>query len=449
MLFLTFIGRLCALKTKPRKYQIAAFNKAIKKKSFAFIMDPGTGKTLIALWYAAHKHLRGKVKTVLIVGPKVSERVWASQIREHLNVKFRRVKWGQSPTQGVLNFYFMTPQAAIRRAPQVESLSPDLIIVDESHCLKSPVSKQSKIIGRFESQYKLMLTGTPIDKDPLDFWAQWRFCKPDLYDDDWKWFRENWCKKEPVYSGGRPVPYVFNYSIHPAVEKEYLQRMEPYTFVAKNEELPRFNRVIHEVQLSPTGQRLYNELQQDSIAEFEDEAMVSDSPFSLITRLHQLASGIFVDDETDNHKFVDSAKIKAAIALIDTHKEPAVVFCKYLDDMNRLYKLLRHNYTVKRIYGAHKDNPKSKWDVMLVQIQSGGMSIDLTRARHMYFISLPYSYIQYYQAIKRCHRPPQDKPVTAWIIEAKTTIDKEIRDVIQRKSSVTKAILTSLNKRKS
>ena len=54
---------------------------------------------------------------------------------------------------------------------------PDFIICDESTKIKNPTTKMSKTMYRLSkrAKYRLILTGTPVQNNPLDFFAQYKF----------------------------------------------------------------------------------------------------------------------------------------------------------------------------------------------------------------------------------------------------------------------------------
>ena len=54
------------------------------------------------------------------------------------------------------------------------------IILDESQYIKNPASQVYKSVIRLKSDYKLVLTGTPVENSLTDLWAQLNFVNPGL-----------------------------------------------------------------------------------------------------------------------------------------------------------------------------------------------------------------------------------------------------------------------------
>ena len=68
--------------------------------------------------------------------------------------------------------------------------------------------------------------------------------------------------------------------------------------------------------------------------------------------------------------------------------------------------------------------------VLAVQIQAGGLGVDLTRAAYCIYYSLGFSLSEYEQSLARVHRPGQTRPVAYYHLIAEHTVDR--REMNQR-----------------
>src|SRR3546814_20852821 len=66
----------------------------------------------------------------------------------------------------------------VHRAGQ--RFTPDVVVIDESHRIKSPSANVSRTAARLTrlAPRRLILTGTVMPHSPMDVWAQWRFLEP-------------------------------------------------------------------------------------------------------------------------------------------------------------------------------------------------------------------------------------------------------------------------------
>jgi SWI/SNF-related matrix-associated actin-dependent regulator of chromatin subfamily A member 5 len=67
----------------------------------------------------------------------------------------------------------------------------EYIIIDEAHKIKNEDSQTSKRIRQFNSKYRLLLTGTPLQNNLHELWSLLNFLLPEIFqssDDFDEWF---------------------------------------------------------------------------------------------------------------------------------------------------------------------------------------------------------------------------------------------------------------------
>jgi SWI/SNF-related matrix-associated actin-dependent regulator of chromatin subfamily A member 5 len=67
----------------------------------------------------------------------------------------------------------------------------EYIIIDEAHKIKNEDSQTSKRIRQFKSNYRLLLTGTPLQNNLHELWSLLNFLLPQIFsssDDFDEWF---------------------------------------------------------------------------------------------------------------------------------------------------------------------------------------------------------------------------------------------------------------------
>lgn len=67
-------------KTEPRSYQLEAFLRGLELDNQALLMDPGTGKTKIAIDDARAQYALGKINAVVVVCPNSTKSNWLDEI---------------------------------------------------------------------------------------------------------------------------------------------------------------------------------------------------------------------------------------------------------------------------------------------------------------------------------------------------------------------------------
>ena len=143
----------------------------------------GSGKTLTAL--EAFRLVRGLVTDqVIIVGPPISLRMWASEFEAFFpGDKAQLVKTGKTKIDGSASALVMSYEIATKRAAELSQLKARALILDEAHACKSVKAKRTKAIlgsGGLASSvaHCWFLTGTPITRWNDDLYPF--LCRADL-----------------------------------------------------------------------------------------------------------------------------------------------------------------------------------------------------------------------------------------------------------------------------
>ena len=95
------------------------------------------------------------------------------------------------------------------------------------------------------------------------------------------------------------------------------------------------------------------------------------------------------------------------------------------------------------ISGARKE--LQTWNenggVLAVQIQSGGLGIDLTKARYAIYYSLGFSLGDYLQSMARLHRQGQRRPVEIIHLIAAQTVDEKVMAALAAREQIVESIM--------
>ncbi len=198
--------------TKPKafEHQETAFNKLKTLDYGALFADMGTGKTRIAIDWFEYKHVVNGTNKVVIIGPFDVITQWgSSELRTHCSVHYNFHQFKNLKTQKylrTLDSFVMSSKAndnvhilgihfetfASPKGLEIVAQflgnkpeNPPAIIVDESSRIKNPQAKSVKAITslrkRYPSAYRLIMSGTPASKSPVDLWSQFDFLTPNYF----------------------------------------------------------------------------------------------------------------------------------------------------------------------------------------------------------------------------------------------------------------------------
>ena len=165
-----------------------------------------------------------------------------------------------------------------------------------------------------------------------------------------------------------------------------------------------------------------------------------------LLKFQQITSGFITDDEgglTDLHK----EKRGILEDIIDgVSGEPVVVFCRFRRDLETVREVAERG---NRVYGEVSGSGNvleggkipGGIDVLGVQIQAGGIGVNLNAARLCVFFSLGFSLAEFEQAVARLHRGGQKNPVTVYHLICRDSVDEHVYEAIAAKKKVVDAIM--------
>ena len=180
----------------------------------------------------------------------------------------------------------------------------DLIVFDESHKIKAPGGATSRFAATLASRatYRLALTGTPLPHSPLDIYGQFRAIDPVVFGTSMTRFRAHYAIEiEEEQSKRKRVVGYKN-------EDEYNRRFYSRAIKVEKDvlDLPPFQHIrppdIEYAELGKTARRLYDELSDDFITEFEGGTVNAQNALVQLLRLHELAGGSLVGQKVDTGK---------------------------------------------------------------------------------------------------------------------------------------------------
>lgn len=447
---------------KPYQHQIKAYNLAILNSSFAFLMEMGTGKSLTAVAVAARRWQRGEIKKLLIVAPTSVLPVWPKEfeactipyicaVLEGSMQERRETLQQLDNIQDRLLVAVINYEATWRILDDLLAWKPDMVIADESQRIKTPSAKQSKALHKLGkvAKYKLILTGTPVQNQPLDFFSQYKFLDESIFGSSFYAFRNRY-----AIMGGYGGHQVVGYQNL----DELIRKAHSIAFRVTKEEALDLPEQIDQYQyceLEPEAARIYNEVKKQSYAELKNEQEITvRNVLTRLLRLQQITGG-FVNTDAGIQQHVSSAKLnllKELLADITDAGKKVVIFARFLAEIKAIIKMLEsmklgYSYITGEVPNEQRGeqvrvfqgDPDCK--VFVAQIQTAGLGITLHAADTAIFYSVDFNYANYSQARARIHRIGQKNNCTYIHLIAKGTVDEHVLQALQRKEDVARMVV--------
>ena len=444
--------------TEPWDHQVEAWRFIVDKSSAYLAMDMGTGKTLVSiqdiLWHEA--------KNILILCPKAVIPVWPNEFRRHapnhpisacvLNKGSGKKKAEQAgevqrfSQAAKMPFVLVVNYESAWREPLskfILSTKWDYVIYDEAHKIKKPGGKSSRFCARLvhNSKKRLALSGTPLPNDKLDAYGQCRALDPGMFGTVVAVFRNRYAEMAPWNE----------YVVHRwRNEREYNDLLNLFMFRVDQEVL-NLPPVVHqylEVPLSAKARKLYESMERDFVSAIGPDQYISASnALSKMVRLAQITSGTVTTVDSDGlnsgTEIIDKGKrdaLKTVLEGIDAN-EKIVVFCRFRHELETVERITNDiGRTYRELSGTRKELDGDRFphdgDVLGVQLQSGGVGVNLSDSAYCVYFSLTFNLADYLQSLARTHRGGQRRSVKYIHILAEDTIDGVIYEALKNKKDV-------------
>lgn len=445
--------------------QQEALDFALSKDACMLDMEMGTGKTRVAIDAA---FTRQDVDIVLVVCPKAVLPVWRDNLSKFAP-EGKYAVWDKRPgtvaqkTADLANFvrsnkdvkkvFIIINYDSVWRAPMGDFLLKtelDMVILDESHRAKAAGSKVSKylaMLGR-RVDYRMCLSGTPMANSPLDVYGQYRFLDPTIFGTNYTRFLQDY-----AIMGGPELKFIVGFK-NQRILNDKFSRIA-YTCkmsdVASRIKLPpHMPPVARKVELPAKDMKTMKTLNKEFVAECGSGHVVVSNVLIKILRLQQITSGFCltqesVFDDAITQELNTAKEDNLADMLGDlSPSENVVVFCQFRHDLQAIERAaLKSGRRYFELSGSC--NTLDEWKqvdgaVIGVQIQAGAEGVDMTKAHHAVYFSIPHSLALYNQSRARLYRPGQSRPVVFTHIIADGTIDESLYKTLLKKEDTISAI---------
>ena len=336
------------------------------------------------------------------------------------------------------------------------------VVLDEASYIRNPDTESAKAVRQLQSAARFTLTGTPVENSVKDIWSIFAFTLPGylpILDD----FQERFVK--PLAKATEPK--------QSAALMERLRRLiRPHILrrtkreVAKD--LPEKIEKVLWCELTPMQKQLYQRLLDEGREEIRAARTRSSqggarmTMFTVLLRLRQVcndlslvgikapvgAAGTPGSGLTKAQLAASSGKIPVFEELLEEtinggHK--ALIFSQFVG----MLKLLRAKVEALGIpycyldgsstdrpeqVAAFQTNPEKK--LFLISLKAGGYGLNLTAADEVVLVDPWWNPAVEAQAIDRAHRIGQGRPVTAYRLVSRGTVEEKILALQSKKRAV-------------
>jgi non-specific serine/threonine protein kinase len=446
----SFVGEL-------RPYQKAGYDWLHFLREFKFggclADDMGLGKTVQILVFLLSLRERGEAEHAdLIVLPRSLLINWQRETARFAP-KLRVLEYHGNTRKDTSEFdqydlVVTTYGVMMRDINVLNKYRFHYVVLDESQAIKNPVAQTSKAARALKSDYRLVMTGTPVENSSFELWSQFAFLNPGLLG-NLEYFRREF---------GNPIERKSDEN-----KAEFLRKMV-FPFILRRTKLqvapelpPRTERIIY-CDMTPTQRKLYNRTR----SYFRGVLMGMLASEGMDNSRMKVLEGLLRLRQICNHPALmerdyrgDSGKFELLLETLDTLKtegHKALVFSQFVE----MLKLLRTELDQRKFNYAYLDGATTdrqarvdefqaddKLSFFLISLKAGGVGLNLTAADYVIHIDPWWNPAVEMQATDRSHRIGQEKPVFVYKMIVRDSVEEKILQLQERKQELVDSLIST------
>jgi superfamily II DNA or RNA helicase len=415
-----------------RSYQEEGFRWMTRLKAWdagaCLADDMGLGKTVQAIAMMLHLAENGPA---LVVCPASVVPNWGNELRKFaptlnpiiLKHSNREEIFNALGPFDVLVITYGLLQTEIERIAKIQWA---MAVLDEAHAIKNTQTKSSKAAMSIVSDFKLALTGTPIQNHLGELWNLFNFCNPGLLG-TLSQFNERFIKDDLQSQRNHLKKLIAPFILRRTKNKVL-------------DELPSKTEITFSVELSDPEMAFYETLRREAIDTIQNnngpnghqhlQALAEITKLrlaccntTLVNKAIQLPSAkmeaffeIILELQANNHRALVFSQFVGHLAIVRSELDKQGISYQYLDGST---PIPQRELAVKAFQSG-------KGDLFLISLKAGGLGLNLTAADYVLHLDPWWNPAIEDQASDRAHRIGQTRPVTIYRLVAKNTIEEKI-----------------------
>lgn len=411
--------------------------------------DMGLGKTVQSIALLLNRAEQG---ASLIVAPASVVHNWQSELQRfaptlNCRILHDNISEREEIINSATNFdVVITTYGLLGRITDlITPKSWNVILLDEAHNIKNRDTKSSKAAMNLNGQFRLMLTGTPIQNHLGEIWNLFNFTNPGLLG-SFDHFAAKFIN--PIEQSNDKVR-----------QRELKRILQPFMLRrTKSEvldELPTKTEIIHRVELSDAEMAIYENIRESAVMALENGSLNPIQSLAEITKLRQAACHpALVDDSLQFQSAKVTRFTEIATELIQ-NRHRALVFSQFtsflslikkaLDEKGIPYLYLDGSTPIKEREKLVNGFQQGTTPLFLISLKAGGTGLNLTAADYVIHLDPWWNPAIEDQASDRSHRIGQTRAVTIYRLIAQNTIEEKIIELHKSKKSLADSLLEGSN----
>jgi SNF2 family DNA or RNA helicase len=333
----------------------------------------------------------------------------------------------------------------IRDAPELAEVAFDYVVLDEAQAVKNANTATAKAVRLLHGNHRLALSGTPVENHLGELWSLFEFLNPGMLGEAKVLKMAGGLARNPSEESRRLLAH----ALRPFILRRTKQQ------VAR--ELPEKTEQTILCELEAAQRKQYDDLRrhyrESLLLRVQSEGLAKSKMHVLeaLLRLRQAAChpglldvkragepsakiDVLLDqlDELreEGHKALVFSQFTSLLAIVRSRLDAAGVRYEYLDGATRNRQSHIENF---------QNDPSCT--LFLISLKAGGLGLNLTAAEYVFLLDPWWNPAVEAQAVDRTHRIGQTRPVFAYRLIARDTVEEKVLELQKSKRELADAIL--------
>ncbi|MBL4687661.1 MAG: DEAD/DEAH box helicase, partial [Nannocystaceae bacterium] len=416
--------------------------------------DMGLGKTLQTIAHILTERVSGRMKTpVLVVAPTSVAGNWKRELAkfapclsvvEYHGAKRASLRGELAKADVVISSY----PIVTRDLEELKKHNWHMLVLDEAQIIKNPRSQAHKAAKALEAEYRLCLSGTPIENNLEELWALFDFVLPGLLGSVQQ-FRTAF--RTPIERMGssdrlnvlrrRVAPFILR-----RMKESVARDLPPKTEIVRTVGLAGDQRELHEAIRIAAHAEVRKVVRKKGIAASTIDIL------GALMKLRQVCCDPTLVPVKAAREVERSAKLEALLEMLDEQLASGrriLIFSQFTSMLAIIAERLREREVrYVSLTGATADRNKQvdtfqdgKAEVFLISLKAGGTGLNLTRADTVIHFDPWWNPQAQAQATDRAHRIGQRNPVFVYNLIVSGSVEERMLALQQRKRELADGLL--------
>ncbi|MDX2099138.1 MAG: DEAD/DEAH box helicase [Leptolyngbyaceae cyanobacterium bins.59] len=432
--------------------------------------DMGLGKTIQFIAFLLHLKEQGALLApTLLVCPTSVLGNWQREVKKFGPSLSLVVHHGDKRPKGK-NFakavqkkdLVITSYTLVQRdLKDLQTVTWQSVVLDEAQNIKNPEAKQSQAVRQLQSEFRVALTGTPVENRLSELWSILDFLNPG-YLGPRNFFQRRFAVPIEKYGDTASLK-----TLRSLVQPFILRRLKTDRTIIQD--LPEKQEMPAFCGLSTEQAALYQKTVDRTLVEIESAEGIRRRGLilALLVKLKQICNhpAQFLKESNEKGATIPdldafrerSGKLQRLEEMLDVvmaEGDRALIFTQFAEwgKLLRLYLERQLGRETLFLYGStpqkHREEMVDRFQndpqgprILILSLKAGGVGLNLTRANHVFHFDRWWNPAVENQATDRVFRIGQTRNVQVHKFVATGTLEEKIHDLIESKKALAEQVV--------